>query len=153
MCTLILVLSFAGSAFAQDNRWQVTATNNSGAVRTDLHVVFSGTGGTIANAKITANEGNGPATISVISGADIQIDWTGAGILVGNSVTFQFTCDFAPTIEWAVWTPGDVEVGDANIGIVQKVPSLSHWGLIALLVLLIGAAVFVARRRRSSVEI
>jgi hypothetical protein len=143
-------MSFAGSASAQVITWEVTATNNSGAVRTDLHVGFTGTGGSISNAKVITNIENGPATISVVSGADVVIDWTGAGIPVGNSVTFQFTCEFWPEINSAVWTPGDVEVGEANIGPVKKVPSLSHWGLIALLVLLIGATAYVTKRRRSA---
>ncbi len=154
LCCFVLLLTLSSSAFGKEYRWEVTATNNSGAARTDLHVLFSGTGGTIANQAVISNDGPGAVTgIAVVGGNEIQIDWGAPGLGVGNTVKFTFTTTNAPvTVASATWTPGDVPAGEGDVIIVEKVPSLTEWGLLVLVALLVASGVYVAIRRRQAVR-
>ncbi len=150
----VLVLCFAIQVQAAPlYKWEVEATNNSGAVRTDLHMLFIGTGGSIAAVNVIENDGPGKITgTAVVGGNEIRIDWDGDGIAVGNTVKVEFTTT-NPTVtlsEPAYWTPDSVAVDPAPTMNNVPVPTLSQWGLLVLLLAVVVSGVLFLRRRRAA---
>lgn len=85
--------------------WSATLTNGTGMKVDDAHMTFSGTGGTIANTVITANEAGAGAAAIRSMGNMIWIDWAAPGFPAGGSVQFDFTTLFSPIqFEGGNWT-------------------------------------------------
>lgn len=71
--------------------WKVTVTNNTGMVVSGVHLVFTGTGGSIHDAMMTMNApGAGPPTINGMSNM-IDISWGDPGLPPGGTFMFQFS--------------------------------------------------------------
>ena len=148
-CTATALL---GTSQGLAHELNVTVTNNSGAAKDSLHITFIGTGGTITDAAILTNGGPGNATISVQSGADVGIKWDDGGLGDGKTVSFRFKCDFLPEPD-AYWYPGGDPVPEEDISLIEKVPSLTQWGLIILLGVLLLSGIIVIRQRRRAVRV
>lgn len=134
--------------------WQYTITVPAGMTPNDFHVLFSGTGGTIANVTVV------PAGVVTIPGGNmINVVWA-ANLAAGTVVTITFSTEH-PTIAvvGASWTKDGVDIGNPippgdedsfeEIEEPAPIPTVSQWGLIVMtLLLLTGGTILLGRRRR-----
>ena len=134
--------------------WLVTVTNTSGQNVNDFHAVFSGTGGTIANAEMVENgAGAGPATI-IGSGNTIDITWGSPGLPDGATFKFKFSTEFIAVYESGYFTVDGSFVADAYDVTVEEyepvVPTLTEWALVLLALSVGGFSVWQLIRRRKT---
>lgn len=117
----VLMMSVASLATAQSIQG-FEFTNNSGAPASDLHAVFSGTGGTVTAWVLTQPAGCPAPTIPTNTpplGNSFTIDWGVACVPVGATVEVEVRTDFGPAVfvsgEWTfppvAIPPGDVVEG------------------------------------------
>jgi hypothetical protein len=128
--------------------WNITAVNGTGGDVFDIHVLISGTGGTIADLMGVSPAGQ---TIGSPNGNDIHASWDPA-LAAGAKWEANFKTDFAPlTIVDMYWTDSkggkvaDVPMGDRTFRQVVPEPG-------TVLTMLSGGATLVLlglhRRRR-----
>jgi hypothetical protein len=112
----------------------------------DLHVVYTGTGGTIRDVVLTGNPpGCGTPGITVVGGNEIHFTWPEPCVDSCEVVEYQFTVGFPCetvqppyTIEWTY----------------EPRPTLSQWVLIVLAVSVAGFFVWqMMRRRKAAVRV
>jgi hypothetical protein len=140
---LLVVIALTIPAVAAPFTWDISAVNTTGGDVYDIHVLISGTGGSIANL-VAVN----PAVQNLNSpnGNDIDADWA---VALPNNGTWRarFTTDFGPlTVVSAYWTDiNHNNIGGLAAGDVIITPEPSS------IVLLSTAGVFflVHRRRRA----
>ena len=125
-------------------------TNNSGAARSDLHLIFTGTGGAAVLAIQQQPGLCGPAVVTN-PGSPWDITWPAACVGVGQSVVVTITSAAGGVaFSSGTWSPGGVALAGGDVTVVA-VPGASPWmlGLIVLLLGAAGAAVLAFRRRRA----
>ncbi len=125
--------------------WQFQITVPAGINPNDLHIVFTGTGGSIADVTVV------PAGGAAVSGGNtIDVTWA-APLAPGTVVTIRFTTAGSPvTVASGYWTLNGGNVGDITGQTFEPVPALSPWGLVVLGVLLGGAAIIILGKRRAA---
>jgi hypothetical protein len=140
-------------AYGSDTAWQYNVTvpdQTPDFHPNDLHVDFSGAGGTINNVRVYVN--GALSGVATTDGDSIAVAW-GAPLDEGDAVRVLF--DTAPSNVSVVdryWTIDDVYAGAAGGGSEPVVPAASPWGLIALATALIClTAYLIFRRRRTAV--
>ena len=108
---------------------------------TSLRVEYSGTGGTLRNVVVTSNPpGCGPPIILSL-GSAVYLRWPGACVDQGEMVMYEFTVDFPcegvqpVSVEWT-----------------YQVPTLTEWGLIILVGLIVFSTWVIFRRRKAVVS-
>ncbi len=145
----------AGTVFATSPanfRWRDVVVVPAGLtdIPNDLHLTYTGTGGSIKNEVLVAPAG----AIAVSGGNTLDITW-GAKQAVGTVVTVEFTTEFKQISRaGGTWTNADTLVGNVVPGEPKwlegaGVPGASTNVLIALAVLMLGVGVFALRRRRA----
>lgn len=123
---MLTLWAFAAFAAAAD-RIFVTFTNTTGVPAQDLHVTFTGTGGSVTTppasvialrCPIPAVPSNGQITNTVV------IDWGMPCVQPGQNVTFQVSTPNGPLgVAAAFWTgPGGVVIGPAPAWRVHPIP-------------------------------
>jgi hypothetical protein len=115
----------------------------------DLHITFTGTGGSIANVAVT------PAGTTGVSGGGNTIDVTWvAQQAPGTKVVITFTTTSNPIgVSGGTWTKdgptvGSVAAGDVTVNAVGA-PATSPLGLMGLALAALAAGAFVISRRRA----
>ena len=155
MIALVLLVGVLALAFAQDASaqpppyWYRYMADAPADTLNDLHILFSGTGGTIGNVTVYVN-GAESGTVVAPGGNEINVEWS-EPLAAGDHVRIVFSADFYPiSLVEDYWTDDGSQAEDAN-GTLEgnEVPATTPWGLLVLSLALIGlAAVFVSRRRR-----
>ncbi len=147
LCVLLLGLSSV--AFAANTQY-FTITNNSGASRSDLHLVFAGTGGTATLTVIGNPDGCGAPIVSN-PGSPWDITWSFACVDVGEKVTVRIDSTDPVTFSSGYWTPDNVVVDAGDVAEQNPVPAFSPWGIGVLVLAALAAAVLLLVRRRRAV--
>jgi hypothetical protein len=152
ICLLVLLFSTQIFAEPQSSSIEKTFINNSAASRTDLHIEFNGP--VDANSDVSGDYS--PFTAKTNSGSNVIV-FSGGTVPIGGEVgciKFESTMDGLQIVS-ATWTPGDIVIPDDDIKVcrvIAPVPSLTEWGMIALVVLLLAAGVVIIRRRKLPVR-
>lgn len=123
----------------------------------DLHVVFTGTGGVISVAVLNDIPGCSEATVST-PGGDLDLTWSSACVDLNEFVLIRVTTPNGPlAFSSGYWTngpsqpsPGIGLVAPTDIAEVASLPSMTPLGLIVLAALMIGAGIWFFYRRRSA---
>lgn len=139
---------------------QYTVTNNTGQSASDLHMTFTGTGGTLYTVMISEPV-TGTATASIPSNGTVTntatIVWPGNFIQNGQSVTVYVASDFgAPVFNSGYWTRNNVPSGNINPGDIalvgsNSIPTLSQWGIIIFFLLMLATTMIFVRRKKYAV--
>lgn len=152
---LSTVLLVVGLVLSATPSWAVVVQkfgikNNSGAARSDLHLLFTGTGGA-ATLAVTNNPAGCGLPVVSNPGSPWDITWPNACVQPGDVVEISIT-SAAGGIAFSsgTWTPGGVALAGGDVTAVT-VPGASPWtiGLILLVLGVAGAVVLVYRRRRT----
>lgn len=141
---------------------QYTVTNNTGQSASDLHMTFTGTGGTLYTV-VVSQPSIGTATASIPSNGTVTntatIVWPGNFIQNGQSVTVYVASDFgAPQFNSGYWTRNNVPSGNINpgdIALVQPngIPTLSQWGMIIFALMMLTVTLIFVYRKRQTVAV
>ena len=155
--TAVLLLS-TGTLAGEAKTYKVV--NSTGATASDVHITFSGTGGIVGTRLLYQPAACGQAVIPAqpptLSGYS-EIIWPSACVANGDSIIIQVLTTNTLAFAGGYWTdpthtssPG---IGPVNAGDLtprtKGVPSLTTWGIVILLALILGSGVFVLRRRRA----
>jgi hypothetical protein len=74
--------------------------NDTGKKANDLHVTYTGTGGSLKNEKVTPK-----GKTDIKQGNTINVKWENSSVLPGGKVTLEVDSDFESTTPYAVvWT-------------------------------------------------
>jgi len=136
-------------------------TNTTGADAGDLHITFSGTGGSISTVVmqqpaaciVQSYPGNPPTVGNVAS-----VVWTADCVPNGGSVVIRVSTPNGPlAFESGYWTNaanpngpnGSGAVNAEDILEVAEVPSISVIGAFVLVLLLLISGIFIIRRRKA----
>ncbi len=154
-----VMLSFSQAYAADAKIYRVT--NGRGTPASDLHVTFTGTGGNITTVVLTNPEGcpdpaipsNGAVTNTVV------LEWGDNCVDNEEYVTIKVstTTDSSLAFSKGFWTdithPTDPGIGPVGPNDIRQtgIPSLTQWGLIALLTILAGIATWVVLKRKRMV--
>jgi len=141
-----LVVLAAPSWAAVAQRFKIT--NNSIAARSDLHLVFTGTGGTATLTVDSQPPVCGPPVVTN-PGSPWDITWPSACIGVGGIVTVTITTAAGGAVfSSGTWSPGSVPLAAGDVTAVA-VPGVSPWalGLLGLLIAASGAVALGVRRK------
>ena len=138
--TAVSMIGFAAeanAAFLNSYRLVVPAATTPD----DLHLTFTGTGGTIANVTVTP----APATVGVSGGGNtIDITWT-SKLAPGAVVVVNFTTNFAPiAFNVGNWTNNSVNLGAAT---ATPLPGASPLVMLLIAMAVGATGIFVLRRR------
>ncbi len=163
IAAILLVFSaIALPATAQDDGesralhwWRYTITVPASLGPNDLHVTFSGTGGTIANVAVVP-----PGVVTVPGGNTVNVVW-GANLVPGTVVTITFSTQHpAIFVVGGSWTKNGEDIGvpiaagdedSFEETAMAAVPAMSEWGLIVFTLLLLAVGtVLLGRRRRAA---
>ena len=159
LSALLLLVGLVSSAApgwgAVVRRFNVT--NNSGAARSDVHLVFTGSLGDTATALLAIQDQPGlcgPAIIQRVTGGGLTWDITWPSLCVQSGQVVVITVTTATTgvtYSSGTWTPGNVALSGGDVVLVT-VPGLAPWslGLLVLLIAAAGASALAVRRRRES---
>jgi hypothetical protein len=105
-----------------------------------LEVVYTGTGGTLRDVVVTSNPpGCDAPAIQVIGGNAIRLTWPEACVDQGEVVEYQFTVDY----------PCETVQPPSSVEWTYPIPTLTQWGLIILVVLIVFSTWVILRRRRA----
>lgn len=120
---LVVLAWFCAPTMAQDAQL-VTVTNTTGQAVSDLHVIFSGTGGVVQvdpNTVVTTNcpvpivPSNPPAVTNTVT-----IDWQTPCVQPGETVAFMVTTPNGPlNYQGGWWTLNGVNVGNIRVGSIN----------------------------------
>jgi len=134
--------------------------NSTGTTASDVHITFSGTGGVVGTRVLYQPAACGQATIPsqppTQSGYS-EIIWPSACVANGDSIIIQVLTTNTLTFTSGYWTDpthtsspgiGPVNAGDLTVR-TKGVPSLTTWGIVILLALILGSGVYILRRRRA----
>jgi hypothetical protein len=143
---LLLGLTLSSLAFAASTQY-FAITNNSGASRSDLHLEFTGTGGT-ATLTVIGNPAGCGAPIVTNPGTPWDITWSGACVDVGEVVTVRIDSDFSVAFDSGYWTPGNVALAGGDVAEQNPVPACSPWAVGVLVLTVLAAALLLIFRRR-----
>jgi hypothetical protein len=149
--TAALVVAFVGprnaSAAAPANyNVSVAAVVPNGLAPNDLHLIFTGTGGTIKNEVLVSPAGQ----IQVNNGDQVDITLN-AKAAAGDTIKIKFTSQHPEVaFDSGTWTNDNNPIGtvDAQAVTTVVVPGASSATLIALAALMLGAGALALRRRR-----
>jgi len=152
LSALVLVVGLVLSATPS---WAVVVQkfgikNNSGAARSDLHLIFTGTGGA-ATLAVTNNPAGCGAPVITNPGSPWDITWSNACVQVGDVVEISITSAAGGVaFSSGTWSPGGVNLPAGDVTAVT-VPGASPWtiGMVVLLLAVAGAAALAFRKRRS----
>jgi hypothetical protein len=149
---LIIGLVFAATFFLFGSITNAGSefTNNCGQAAQGLKLHFGG------SHTVTADSIRGsiyPFTIKTAWGGDSKGVWLHGGTLENGGITQCFTYPTVDLIDSAFWTANDTNtvLGNALAGeSICSVPSLTEWGIIILVALMIGSAIFILLKRRKA---
>ncbi|MCK4224179.1 MAG: IPTL-CTERM sorting domain-containing protein [candidate division Zixibacteria bacterium] len=120
-------------------------TKDEPGIANQLYVVYIGAGRTLRNVVITSNpNGCDPPTIQTTTGRGdaIRLTWPQACVDPGEVVEYEFTVDY----------PCETVQPPYSVTWTYQFPTLTEWGLIVLVVLIVFSAWVVLRRRRAVVS-
>jgi hypothetical protein len=151
--SLALAFAVATAAQAADTK-NYRVVNNSTLTAKDLHITFTGTGGSLNVVILNQPAACGDATIAYSGGGNtVDIDWPENCVPVGGLVTIRASTANGPlSPSSGTWTyeapdpPQNINVGTDIT--VTNVPTVSQWGLIIMTLLLLTAATIIFARRR-----
>ena len=144
LCWSVLTLGLqVTNAHAVDRAFRIT--NNSGGARSDLHLEFTGTGGTSTLAVVVNGPGCAAPTLSN-PGTPWDITWAAACVDPGASITVTISSPL-PDVAFSSghWTPGNVALAAGDVQLVT-VPGLPWWGMVLLALLLLTAGIISLRK-------
>lgn len=148
-CVLLLGVGVAARTGYADNVYYFDVTNNSGAERSDLHLDFTGTGGTATLVLVENSDSCGIPTVSN-PGTPWDITWPDTCLDDKQRITIKIYSDNPVTFSSGYWTPGNVALSPADVVATTRVPALTDWGIAALVVAVLAAgALLLLRRRRA----
>lgn len=151
------------TAAAQANDVQTyKVTNTTGADAGDLHITFTGTGGSTsvvvmghpAGCVVAAYPNNPPAVSN-----EASVVWTNDCVPPGGVVIIRVSTQNGPLeFDSGYWTNaanpngpnGSGPVNAEDILEIPEVPSISTIGAVVLVLLLIASGIFVIRRRKAT---
>jgi len=158
---LAAMLLVATSAFGGEAK-TYKVVNNTGTTASDVHIIFSGTGGDVTTRVLYQPAACGVPTIPsqspAVSGYS-EIIWPAACIPDGDSIKIQVLTRNSQEFAGGYWTDpahptdpgiGPVESGDITEIAPMGVPALSTWGIVALVLILGSTAVYFLRRKRAT---
>ena len=154
----VCVLGFAaGPALAQHNI-KASLAVPAGLTPDDLHIIFTGTGGTITAPSATPGAPGNP-NVTGVGGAGNQVDvtWT-AKLAAATPVEISFTCQHAPIgVLNGTWTNGGSVIGSVTAGDVTVVvdpldpaPAASPLVMLLIALAIAGAGIMMLRRRATA---
>jgi hypothetical protein len=146
---LLGLLTSAGHAFP---RYPQTATTNVPPLLTpnDMHVTFTGTGGTIKSVVVAPPVGAGSVTVQ--GGNRINIVWD-TKLAPNDPVTIDFTTDHAPIgVDGGKWTNDGDSIGVVTPASItlnqgQPVPGASPMVMLLLAIAVAAGGAMMLRRR------
>lgn len=153
-----MIMLLCGQTMAAEVKTLVI-TNNTTKVASDLHIQFVGGGGTIFTVVRAQPPGCGkPAIPSNPPTAtdELEIVWPIAAINPGDFVIVRISTPHGPlTFDSGYWTnpadPGGPNIGPVNAGDIaeiDEIPSMTTYGMIALVLFIAISGIIMARRRR-----
>lgn len=144
----------AGSALAVNYNWTADLVVPAGTTPNDLHITFTGTGGSVKNPTANPPVGTGSVTAPASPGNRIDVVWD-TKLAGGNAVTLTFTTAF-PDIGFGggFWTNdgdtlGPVSSHPDSLDITQNTttPGASPLTMALVALLIAGTGVMMLRRR------
>ena len=108
------IAGFETNAFGVVASFRIT--NNSGAPRSDLHLDFSGTGGTAVLAVAVNAPGCAAPTVNP-QGTPWDIVWLTACVDAGENITITITTNYPGQVSFSTghWTPDDVPLAAGDV--------------------------------------
>jgi hypothetical protein len=144
---LMLCVGIAGTAFASIPVYRVKVPVPAGLNPDDAHLIFAGTGGTLAKPVLVR-----PAGSASVGGAGNQIDVTlDLKASPGDTVEVTFISDHHPVVFLSgTWTNGGNTIGTvlgSSVIMLVPAPGVSTALLVVLAVMMLGLGAFAIRRR------
>jgi hypothetical protein len=146
LCTLGLTVDSADAAALRG--YKAVLVVPGGLNPDDLHVTFTGTGGSIANVAVN------PAGATAVSGGGNTIDVTWGGKLPpGTVITITFTAEFAGVaFSSGTWTNATVVIGNVTGGQITvnqyALPGVSPLSMMLMALGIAGVGMYALKPRR-----
>ena len=101
-----------GTKKGEYREWGVTVWNDTEQTADDLHVLLSGTGGSLQNPRIVVQpDASDPATVRITNGNQIDVVWPSPCVRPGDTVIIVVETQFVPLeVVSATWTLGGEEI-------------------------------------------